>query len=311
MNIKEHLIVGLKGFLMGAANVIPGVSGGTMAVITGIFHRMVSALSTLGDPQTYKLLFSGKFRDFWKKIDGGFILALLVGILLSIFSVAKLLGYTMDHFPVETWAFFFGLIVASALIMLADVKKWKFLDVILVLVGIGLGVAVCLLSPTETPDSLWFIALCGAIGVCSMILPGISGSFILLILGKYHYIMIEAVNNLNLLVLGTFAVGGVVGVILFAKLLNWLMSRWERATMLVLTGFIIGSLVRIWPWSNMYNIALSQGLVPALAKGELAPELPDAVLSAIDPHIAGAVVFAVIGFICVCLIEYLGRKNKK
>ena len=243
MNIKEHLIVGLKGFLMGAANVIPGVSGGTMAVITGIFHRMVSALSTLGDHQTYKLLFSGKFRDFWKKIDGGFVLALLVGILLSIFSVAKLLGYTMDHFPVETWAFFFGLIVASALIMLADVKKWKFLDVILVLVGIGLGVAVCLLSPTETPDSLWFIALCGAIGICSMILPGISGSFILLILGKYHYIMIEAVNNLNLLVLGTFAVGGVVGVILFAKLLNWLMSRWERATMLVLTGFIIGSLV--------------------------------------------------------------------
>lgn len=311
MNIKEHITVGLKGFLMGAANVIPGVSGGTMAVITGIFHRIVAALSTLGDAETYKLFFTGRFKDFWKKIDGAFILALGIGILVSIFSIAKLLGYTMDHYPVETWAFFFGLIVASALIMLADVKSWKFPDVVLVLAGVALGVAVCLLSPTETPDSLWFIALCGAIGVCSMILPGISGSFILLVLGKYHYIMIEAVNNLNLVVLGTFAVGGVIGIVLFAKFLNWLMSRWERATMLVLTGFIIGSLVKIWPWSNMYNIAVSQGLAPALEKGELAPELSDALMSAIDLHIAGAVIFGILGFICVALIEYLGKKGKK
>lgn len=311
MNIKEHIIIGLKGFLMGAANVIPGVSGGTMAVITGIFHRIVSALSTLGDAETYKLFFTGRFKEFWKKIDGGFILALGIGVLVSIFSVAKLLGYTMEHYPVETWAFFFGLIVASALIMLADVKSWKFWDVVLVLFGVALGVVVCLLSPTETPDSLWFIALCGAIGVCSMILPGISGSFILLVLGKYHYIMIEAVNNLNLVVLGTFAVGGVIGVVLFAKFLNWLMSRWERATMLVLTGFIIGSLVKIWPWSNMYNIAVSQGLAPALGKGELAPELSDALLSSIDLHITGAIIFAILGFACVVLIEYLGKKGKK
>ena len=167
-----------------------------------------------------------------------------------------------------------------------------------------------MLSPTQTPDSLWFIAICGAVGVCSMILPGISGSFMLLVLGKYHYIMIEAVNNLNLVVLGTFAVGGVIGIIAFAKLLNWVLSRWERGTMLILTGFIIGSLVKIWPWSNMYDIAVSQGLAPALEKGQIAPALDPNILSAINLHIPSAIIFAILGLFCVGLIEYFSRKSK-
>ena len=310
MKISNYISVAAKGFLMGAANVIPGVSGGTMAVLTGIFHKIIACLSCLGDVSTYKLLFTGKFREFWKKIDGGFLVALAIGILVSIFTLAKVLGYTMSTFPVETWAFFFGLIVASAAVMLFDIKGWKVMDVVLCAVGIALGVGVCMLSPTQTPDSLWFIAICGAVGVCSMILPGISGSFMLLVLGKYHYIMIEAVNNLNLVVLGTFAVGGIIGIIAFAKLLNWVLSKWERGTMLILTGFIIGSLVKIWPWSNMYDIAVSQNLAPALEKGQVAPVLDSGVLSAIDLHIGSAVIFALAGLACVALIEYFSRKSK-
>ena len=310
MKFSNYISVAAKGFLMGAANVIPGVSGGTMAVLTGIFHKIIACLSCLGDLSTYRLLFTGKFREFWQKIDGGFLVSLAGGILVSIFTLAKVLGYTMSTFPVETWAFFFGLIVASAIVLLLDIKGWKVTDVILCLAGVGLGVGVCMLSPTQTPDSLWFIAICGAVGVCSMILPGISGSFMLLVLGKYHYIMIEAVNNLNLAVLGVFAAGGVLGIIAFAKLLNWVLSKWERGTMLILTGFIIGSLVKIWPWSNMYDIAVSQNLAPALEKGQLAPALAPEIASAIDLHIGGAVIFALAGLACIALIEYFSRKAK-
>ena len=221
--LTKNILTGLKGFGMGAANVIPGVSGGTIALLTGIFTEIIDALNALMDPSSWKMLLKGQFREFWRYIHGTFLVSLLVGVLISIFSLAKLMVYVMHFYPVQTWAFFFGLIIASSVYMIYDIKGWKFVDVLFFAVGIALGVVICTLSPTTTPDDLWFIFICGAIAVCTMILPGISGSFILVILGKYDYIM-QAVNQLNLPVL---LVSGIVTGI-FTGLCAQLVSKRAR-----------------------------------------------------------------------------------
>ena len=195
---------------MGAANVIPGVSGGTIALITGIFGRIINALNGLMSFKTWKLLFAGKFKEFVSKVDGRFLLAVMIGAVLSVFTLAKLMQYLLDQYPVQTWAFFLGMIAASAVFMLAEVRCWRVSYGLWIAVGIGLGIALCTLSPTETTDDLWFIFICGAIAICTMILPGVSGSFILLLLGKYEYIM-NAISNLNWPVLAAFGIGCAIG----------------------------------------------------------------------------------------------------
>ena len=245
----KHLIVALKGFFMGAANVVPGVSGGTIALITGIYKEIIEALGSLTQKETWKSLFKGDFRGFWNQVHGTFLIWLAIGVVLSVFSLAKLMTYVLEHFPVHTWAFFFGLIVASAILMFKDIKGWGIKEILFTLGGVALGLIVCTLSPTKTPDNWFFIFLCGAIAVCTMILPGISGSFILVIMGKYDYIM-QAVADLNWPVLIVFGLGCVVGILAFAKFLHWLLARFEKQTMLVLLGFILGSLVKVWPWAN-------------------------------------------------------------
>ena len=187
-SLKKYLLVGLKGIGMGAADVIPGVSGGTIAFMTGIYEELVGSINSINGTAV-KLLFKGKFRDFWKHINGNFLISVVAGILISIMSLAKLMTYLLNYEPIPTWAFFFGLIVASSVFMLRDIKGWKGKDFVMLVLGIILGVVVCTLSPTQTPDALWFIFLSGAIAICAMILPGISGSFILLILGKYEFML--------------------------------------------------------------------------------------------------------------------------
>ena len=281
----KYIIVALKGLCMGAADVIPGVSGGTIAFMTGIYETLIDSINSING-QALKLLFTGKIKELWKQVNGGFLLSLFIGILISVFSLAKVMQYLLEVHPTETWSFFFGLIVASSIFILKGINGWKIKDVIILVLGVGLGVLICTLSPTQTPDSLWFIFVSGAIAICAMILPGISGSFILLILGKYAYIM-GAISDMNLLVLAVFAVGAVVGLLSFSKVLHWLMSRYNRLTILVLAGFIIGSLVKVWPWSG------SNGL----------PSLP-------NTHICSALIFSIIGFGLVIGIEFLSKLIK-
>lgn len=287
---------------MGAADVIPGVSGGTIAFMTGIYEELIGSINSI-DGTAMKLLFTGKFRQFWQHINGNFLLSLALGILFSVFSIAKVMQYLLSHHPIQTWAFFFGLIVASSIFILKGIDKWKIKDFIILAAGIALGVSVCTMSPSTTPDGLWFIFLCGAIAICAMILPGISGSFILLILGKYEYIM-SAISNLDIAVLAVFAIGAAAGIISFSKFLHWLLSRYHRQTLLVLAGFIIGSLVKVWPWSDMDTIIRSQcpgftGDTMMLAE------------NSVDYHIAGAVCFALLGFFLVTGIEFAGKKFSK
>ena len=331
--LKDYLMIGVKGACMGAADVIPGVSGGTIAFITGIYDEFVGSIARI-DAEAVKMLFKGKIRDFWNHINGWFILSIVLGIGTSVVALAGLMQMLLSDHPIQTWAFFFGLIVASSIFILRGISGWKVLEGGLLVFGIILGVVVCTLSPTETPDALWFIFLSGSIAICAMILPGISGSFILLILGKYQYIMgtiTELVSGVdmgkNLLIMGMFMTGAVVGILGFSKFLNWLLARWNKETLIVLAGFIIGSLVKVWPWSNTPAIVCSQ--FPAVAKlEELAEGAAESGIGAeaaqktyevavashasmIEPQIFSAIVFALIGFCLVTGIEMAGKKLSK
>ena len=295
-NFLKYLTVGIKGACMGAADVIPGVSGGTIAFIMGIYDEFVGSIARI-DATAVKMLFTGRIRDFWKHINGTFLVSLVLGIGVSVVALAGLMQTLLSNFPIQTWAFFFGLIVASSIFILRGISGWKAGDLGFLALGLVLGVVVCTLSPTQTPDALWFIFLSGALAICAMILPGISGSFILLILGKYQFIM-GCISDLvvgvdfgrNLLILGVFMVGAVVGILGFSKFLHWLLARWHRTTLIVLAGFIIGSLVKVWPWSNAE--AMEQ-------------------VSRCGGYLWGwALLFAVIGFSLVTVIEIVGRQRK-
>lgn len=331
--LKDYLIVSLKGACMGAADVIPGVSGGTIAFIMGIYDEFVGSIAKV-DSQAVQLLLRGKLREFWKHVNGNFLLSLFAGIGISVVVLAGLMQMLLSDFPIQTWAFFFGLIVASSIFILRGISGWKLRDGLFLISGCVLGVVVCTLSPTQTPDALWFIFLSGAIAICAMILPGISGSFILLILGKYQYIMgvisgIVAGENIvsNLLILGVFLIGAVVGIISFSKFLHWLLAGWNKETLIVLAGFIIGSLVKVWPWSNTEAIVCSQfpevaalgeavELASGAAEAAAAQQAFDAAVAAgapmIQMHVGAAAVFAIIGFSLVTGIEIAGKLlNKK
>lgn len=293
----KNIIVAVKGACMGAADVIPGVSGGTIAFIMGIYDDFVGSLAAING-EAVKLLFKGQFKAFWKHINGSFLLSLVIGIGISVISLAGLMQMLLSDFPIQTWAFFFGLIVASSIFIIRGISGWRLREGLLLVLGIILGVVICTLSPTQTPDGLWFIFLSGAIAICAMILPGISGSFILLILGKYQYIM-GVISDLvsgvefgrNLLILGVFAIGAVVGILGFSKFLHWLLARWNKETLIVLAGFIIGSLVKVWPWSN------PEALAQAYAAGSML--------------YGSAALFALIGLSLVTGIELIGKRLRK
>ena len=328
--LKDYILIGAKGACMGAADVIPGVSGGTIAFIMGIYDEFVGSIARI-DSEAVRMLFKGRIRDFWKHINGNFLLSLVAGIGVSVVSLAGLMQMLLSDFPIQTWAFFFGLIVASSIFILRGISGWKWKDGLFLILGCILGIVVCTLSPTKTPDALWFIFLSGAIAICAMILPGISGSFILLILGKYQYIM-ECISGLvagedflaNLIILAVFMTGAVVGIISFSKILHWLLARWHKETLIVLAGFIIGSLVKVWPWSNTEAIvcsqfpevaALSEAVETAMesagADVAAAQQALDAAVAAsaplIDMQIGSAVIFALIGFSLVTGIEVAGK----
>ena len=315
--LKDYLLITVKGACMGAADVIPGVSGGTIAFIMGIYDEFVSSIARI-DTEAVKMLLSGRIRDFWKHINGNFLVSIICGIGLSVIALAGLMQMSLRDYPIQTWAFFFGLIVASSIFILRGISGWKLREALFLAFGIVLGIVVCTLSPTQTPDALWFIFLSGAIAICAMILPGISGSFILLILGKYQYIMgviTDLVSGVdlgrNLLIIGVFGIGAAVGILSFSKLLHWLLARWNKETLIVLAGFIIGSLVKVWPWNNSEAIVTSQ--FPELAA--MAETLPDGIpaeilnqyMGSADLHIIGAVIFALIGFSLVTGIEFAGK----
>lgn len=337
-NIFKNLLVALKGFAMGAANVIPGVSGGTIALLTGIFNELVDAIDSALSISSWKLLLKGQFKEFWKAVHGTFLFWLAIGLAISIFSLAKVMEYVLAYHPVQTWSFFFGLILVSSFFLLGELPKkdavraqkeknlsaskraasegWQARDVLWLLIGVVIGIVICKLSPTTTPDTWWFVLICGAIAICAMILPGISGSFLLVLLGKYEYIM-SAISNLDWPVLFIFGFGCLLGIGAFTKLLNWLIARYERTTLLVLIGFTLGSLIKVWPWSDKVSVATAQ----LMRSGQSAEEARQGVQMLVDsgidistlfnPQIGSAICWMLTGAVLVLALEWVSKVNSK
>lgn len=300
-------MVGLKGCAMGMADVVPGVSGGTIAFISGIYEELLGSIKSI-DLEAIKLLFTGKFRALWEKINGKFLFSLIAGIGVAILTMARLMTYMLENHPIITWSFFFGLIIASALMVAREVNSWSALSVVTMIVGIVLSYWITVVSPATTPNDWWFVMLSGAIAICAMILPGISGAFILLLLGKYMFIM-EAVSQLNIGVLVVFAIGAVAGIVSFSHVLSWLLAKWHDATVTMLMGFMIGSLNKVWPWKQTLETYLdSHGVEQPLVQANVSP-MQFEVLGG-ESHLVLAIVSCVAGFALIYVIEMIGKRVK-
>ncbi len=304
MNRKNYLSLLLKGCAMGMADVVPGVSGGTIAFISGIYEELIGSIRSI-DATALRLLLRLRFAEFWPRINGGFLLAVAAGIGISIFSLARLMTLLLESYPIPTWSFFFGLIVASALLVSRSVGRWNAASCAALAAGIAAAWWITEVTPAETPDTWWFVMLSGAIAICAMILPGISGAFILLLLGKYQYIM-HAVGELNLPVLLLFGCGAVAGLLSFSHVLSWLLRRCHDATVAVLMGFMIGSLNKVWPWKETVSTYLdSHGRPQPLVEDNVLPAAYRA-MTGDDAHLAAAVALCAAGFLSIWAVERIG-----
>ena len=247
--IKEYFIIMLKGMAMGIANVIPGVSGGTIALITGIFERLINAIKSF-DLNAVKLLFKGKIKEFIDYTDLGFLISIFLGVGLAIILVARLFEFLFEQYPVYIWSFFFGLILASIYFVGKTIEKWRLSVFITFALGTGIAMLFTFLTPASENDGFLYLVLCGVVAICSMILPGLSGSFVLILLGNYQLVAIDAINNFRLDVLVPVGIGAVGGLIAFSHVLSWLFKKFKDQTIGALTGFILGSLGIIWPWKT-------------------------------------------------------------
>ncbi|ERL54315.1 DUF368 domain-containing protein [Psychrobacter aquaticus] len=247
---KQLFGVYIKGMAMGAADIVPGVSGGTIALIAGIYERLINALSSIGPNLWQVFRQQGGLKGLmavWRQVDATFLLFLLLGIATSFATLAGIIKYLLDNEPLFIWSFFFGLVVATVLILLSEIERWNIGRAVLFAVGLVFAVIVSSLPLLTATPSLPYLFFAGAIAICAMILPGISGSFILLLLGAYDTVL-EAVHTLNFSIILTVMAGMVTGLLLFTRALKWLLSRYYQATLALLTGFIAGSLVKVWPW---------------------------------------------------------------
>ena len=293
--IKDYAVLTLKGMAMGAADVVPGVSGGTIAFIAGIYDELINSIKSI-NMHSLKLLFTGKIAAFWKAVNGNFLFALLLGIAISVFSLAKLITYLLLNEPVLVWSFFFGLVLASTWFVTKDIKGWNWKTVAGFVGGAVIAYYITVATPAETATNLMFIFLCGAIAICAMILPGISGSFILVLLGKYFYVM-EAVKTLDLVVLGVFAFGAALGITSFSRVLSYALKNFRNITLSVLSGFMLGSLNKVWPWKEVEKL-VSDGH-EVMIEHNIAP----------NTEVAEAVVLMLIGFILVYVLEKISAKK--
>ena len=252
-SLREYLSVTLKGMAMGAADVVPGVSGGTIAFISGIYEELISTVSGV-DLSLLKTWKNEGFKAMWLQLNGGFIVALFLGILISVFTLMRLANYLLQNYPILIWSFFFGLVLASIWYVGKQIPKWNFKIVIALILGAAVALYVTSLPPMGSSESTFFMFIAGAIAVCAMILPGISGAFILVLLGAYRPVT-EAAHNFDIKTLAIVGAGAIFGLLSFSKILKWLFTHYTNITLAVLTGFIAGSLNKIWPWKKILEVA--------------------------------------------------------
>ncbi len=306
--LNGYLLLILKGMAMGAADVIPGVSGGTIALITGIYEELLFSIKSI-NLKAVKLLLTGKVAAFWKTINGNFLLSVVLGIGISIFSLAKGMTYLLHHYPILVWSFFFGLIIASTIYVARTITVWNAKTVIAGIAGIAIAYCITVISPTEANTAWYFIFFSGVIAICAMILPGISGSFILVLLGMYSFIL-GALGELNIPVLLVFATGAAIGIIGFSNFLSWLLKRYHTLTIALLAGFMVGSLNKIWPWKiATKTITDSHGEVIPVAERNILPGTFET-LTGNESWLWGALLFLALGFVLIFVIETISTRKK-
>lgn len=301
----DYIAIAIKGIAMGAADVIPGVSGGTIAFISGIYQELIDSIKSL-DGQALGLLLKLKFGQFWKKINGNFLGSLAAGIAVSIFSLAKLTTWLLENQPVLTWSFFFGLIAASTVMIGRDIGKWTPGEVSGFIAGGAVIILLSVITPASTPETWWFVMLSGAVAICAMVLPGISGAFILLLLGKYRYMM-QAVADYDITTILFFMVGALAGIISFSHLLSWLLRNYRKITVSVLAGILLGSLYKIWPWKEVLQTYTdSHGKVHPLVESNVLPGT-FAEITGRSPQLIGAILMALAGYLLITVMERTGK----
>ena len=305
MKFSRYIVLALNGCAMGMADVVPGVSGGTIAFISGIYEELLDSIRSV-DATALRLLLRFRLAEFWRHINGRFLLPVLLGIAVAIFSLARLMTYLLTNHPIGIWSFFFGRIVASALLVARQIGRWDWRTVLAFAVGAAAAWWITVATPAETPDDWWFVMLSGAIAICAMILPGISGAFILLLLGKYQYIM-HAVGEFDIPVIAVFVIGAAAGIISFSHLLSWLLKHWHDVTVAVLMGFMVGSLNKVWPWKETVETYLdSHGVAQPLVQNNIAPGTFEQ-LTGQPSLLVQAILLGIVGFLVIYGIELVAR----
>lgn len=317
-SFPQYLLITAKGLAMGAADVVPGVSGGTIAFISGIYEELIETIHKI-DLKIFKVWKKEGLTAAWKSYNLSFLLALFAGIFISILSLAKLITYLLDAFPIMVWSFFFGLVIASIVYVARQITIWRFTIILGLIIASGLSYVITIMEPIGSPDSIWFLFLAGFIAIIAMILPGISGAFILLLMGAYTTVigivttLGEGITTLNMTMFSEalgklliFGMGAILGLKLFSNTLNWMFKHHKNLTLAVLTGFMIGALNKIWPWKEVLQYRLNHA-------GEEVPFIEKSILPQHfngDPKILLAIVFAIIGFLTIFLLERLAVTKK-
>lgn len=300
-NFLQYFFITLKGMGMGVAELVPGVSGGTIAFVAGIYEEFISSINNI-NLKTFQILKKEGFKSFWEALNGNFLVALFLGMLISIVSFSSIIGWLLENEPILVWSFFFGLVFASVIFVAKSIEKWTFITIIVAIIGVVAAYYITTLPPSSNSNSLPFLFLAGAIAICAMILPGISGSFILVLLGSYKTIL-DAVHDRDFKIVITVALGCLFGLLSFAKVLKWLFTNYKSLTLAALTGFILGSLNKIWPWKKVLEvikigekeIIIDENISPFAFQG--------------DNQLTFAIISAIIGFSLIFILEKVASKE--
>lgn len=329
---KDYFIISLKGLAMGAADAVPGVSGGTIAFISGIYEELISTISNVNLSLLTTLRKQG-FQAFWKQLNGNFILALGIGIVVSFVSFMRLAKYLIEQYPILIWSFFFGLIVVSVYMVGRQIEKWKAPTILSAILGAGLAYFISTLPTSANNDNPYFLFFAGALAICAMVLPGISGAFILLILGAYKSLS-NAINDFDVKKIIIFVLGALVGLLSFSRVLKWLFKYYRDITLALLTGFIFGSLAKIWPWkktvfvmsdstgdvqqftqvSNLGTLSVYQKSInnfesyKTIVEESIMPSLYSTLNNGIEAQVPSAIGLMAAGFLFILALEYIGKK---
>ena len=299
----DYFIISLKGLAMGAADAVPGVSGGTIAFISGIYEELITTISNV-NASLFKTLFKEGFKPFWKQLNGNFILALLIGIVISFVSFMRLAKYLIENHPILIWSFFFGLIVASIYYVGKGITKWNFGTILILIIGALFAYYITTLPSLANNNSSAYLFLASALAICAMILPGISGAFIMIILGAYKTLS-DAVHDVDIKQLAIIIGGALVGLLTFSRVLKWLFKNYNNLTLALLTGFILGSLNKVWPWKEVLSWRTN-------SKGQEVPLLEQSILPSSfegEPQVIYAVILMIIGFFTIIILEKIGTRS--